>query len=184
MRLAKGKTITLLPCVVVLIALGTSAINGQKNADDIGNRIAVLYPDDPAISARILAKYIDLKHILPYYTLIAEKEQYEAAKRRLELAQEDALYAKRDLVDSLQGRPVVSAGVIESPEEEKQRKSKEEQKKKAAPDSEPVGPPAPEISPDRLPPRQITIHPYRLDDSAPDIAKHFTKEELIKHWPK
>ncbi len=181
MRLAKGKTITLLPCIVVLIALGTSAINGQKNADDIEDRIAILYPDDADLSAAILAKYIDLKHILPYYTLIAQKEQYEAAKRRLELAQEEAIYAKRDLVDSLQGKPVVSAGVIESPEEESNSKKK---KQKPAPDSEPVGPPVPDVSPDRLPPRQITVYPYRLDESAPEIAKHFTKEELIKHWPK
>jgi len=182
MRLAKGKTITLLPCIVVLIALGAGAINGQKKADGIGDRIAILYPDDAALSARILAKYIDLKHILPYYALLAEKEQYEAARRRLESAEEAAMYAKRDLVDSLQGSPVISAGVIESPEDNQNPKKKKQ--KNTAPDNEPVGPPAPKIVPDRLPPRQITIYPYRLDESAPEIAKHFTKEDLIKHWPK
>lgn len=182
MRLAKGKTITLLPCVVVLFALGARAINGEKKADDIGDRIAILYPDDAALSARILAKYIDLKHILPYYALLAEQEQFEAAKRRLESAQEAALYAKRDLVDSLQGRPVIAAGVIESPEEEKNSEKKKQ--KQAAQDTEHVGPPAPNVLPDRLPPRQITIHPYRLDEAAPEIAKYFTKEDLIKHWPK
>jgi hypothetical protein len=182
MRLAKVKTITLLPCVVVLIALGTNAINGQKKADDVGDRIAVLYPDDAALSAKILAKYMNLKHILPYYALFAEQKQYEAAKRRLELAKEEALYAKRDLVDSLLGRPVIAAGVIESTEQ--QQNPEQKKQNEAGPDAEHVGPPAPDVSPDRVPPRQITIHPYRLDESAPQIANYFTKEELIKNWPK
>jgi len=176
--MAKGRTTPLLLCLV-LLALVPGAINGEKKSDNIGDRIAVLYPDDAELSARILAKYIDLKHLLPYYALIAEQEQFESARQRLESAQEAAQYAKRDLDESLLGRPVVTAGVIEAHEE---KPASTRKKPAARPAPETVGPPAKFA--DRLPPRQITICPYRLEETAPEIAKHFAKEDLIKHWPK
>lgn len=178
MRRAKGTTVTLVLCLA-LFALVPSVLNGEKEKNNIGDRIAVLYPDDAELSARILAKYIDLKHLLPYYALLAEQEQFESARLRLESAQEAAKYARRDLDESLHGRPIVAAGVLEAQEE-----------KPATLHDEPDVVPAPKpverpiVLPDRLPPRQITIHPYRLTEAAPEIAKHFAKEDLIKHWPK
>ncbi len=183
MRLAKGRTITLLPCIV-LFALLTGVMNGEKVKEDIGDRIAVLYPDDAELSVRILAKYVDLKHILPYYSLLAEKEQFESAKERLESAQDAASYAKRDLDESLRGRPVVTATVME-PEKEAPPELRDEPD---VPDESDVPDPVtvkrPPAFPERVPPRQITIYPYRLEEAAPKIAKHFPREELIKHWPK
>lgn len=176
--MAKGRTTPLLLCLVLLV-LVPGAINGEKKSDNIGDRIAVLYPDDAELSARILAKYIDLKHLLPYYALIAEQEQFESARQRLESAQEAAQYAKRDLDESLLGRPVVTAGVIEAHEE---KPASTRKKPAARPAPETVGPPAKFA--DRLPPRQITVRPYSLEETAPEIAKHFAKEDLIKHWPK
>ena len=178
MRRAKGKTVTLVVLCLVLSALVPSVMNGEKEKNDVGDRIAILYPDDAEVSARILAKYIDLKHLLPYYALLAEKEEFESAKLRLESAEEAAKYAKRDLDESLRGRPVIAAGVMEAPEEEPHPLDNEPD----APAPRPVV--RPTVLPDRLPPRQITIHPYRLTEAAPEIAKHFAKEELIKHWPK
>jgi hypothetical protein len=178
MRRAKGKTVTLVVVCLVLFALLPGIINGEKEKSDIGDRIAILYPDDAEVSARILAKYLDLKHLLPYYALIAEQEQFESAKLRLESAEKAAKYAKRDLDESLRGRPVVAAGVMEAPEETPPPLDNEPD----APAPRPVV--RPTVLPDRLPPTQITIHPYRLTEAAPEIAKHFAKEELIKHWPK
>lgn len=175
--MAKGRSTLLLLCLV-LLALVPGVMNGQKEKDEVGDTIAILYPDDAELSARILAKYIDLKHLLPYYALIAEQEQFESAKRRLESAQEAALYAKRNLNESLQGRPVVAAGVMEAPEE-----TPNPVKNKPAAAATKTAK-HPDLFPDRLPPRQTTIRPYRLEEAAPEIAKHFTKEELIKHWPK
>ena len=177
--MAKGRSIPLLVCLV-LLALVPGVMNGAKDKNDIGDTIAVLYPDDADLSAKILAKYIDLKHLLPYYILLAEQEQFEAAKKRLESAQKAAQYAKNDLDESLQIPLVVTAGVMEAEEE---TTPSPQNKKKAAPaPPETEGPPAP--YPDRLPPRQITVHPYRLEEAAPEIAKYFAKEDLIKHWPK
>ena len=179
MRLNKGMTITLLPCIVLFV-LVPSVINGEKAKEDIGERIAILYPDDVDLSVKILAKYIDLKHILPYYALLAQQEEFEAARRRLESAEEAALYAKRDLDESLRGRPVIAAGVIESHEEKPS--SPKNKPTVQAPNPTPEARPA--VFPDRTPPRQITIYPYRLEEAAPVIAQYFTKEELIKYWPK
>ena len=177
MRRAKGTTVTLVLCLA-LFALVPSVLNGEKEKNDIGDRIAVLYPDDAEVSARILAKYIDLKHLLPYYALLAEKEEFESARLRLESAEEAAKYARRDLDESLRGRPIVAAGVMEAPEEGPATLHDEPD----VPTPKPVVRPV--VFPDRLPPRQITIHPYRLTEAAPEIAKHFAKEDLIKHWPK
>jgi hypothetical protein len=199
-HMTKGRSTPLLLCLV-LLALVPGVMNGQKGQEkgDIGDRIAVLYPDDPELSARILAKYIDLKHLLPHYTLVAERQEFEAARQKLESAQEAALYAKRDLDESLRGRPVITATVME-PEEVGPPLMRDELDISDEPDvpdksdksdkSDKPDAPAPEtakqpvVHPDRLPPRQITIHPYRLEEAAPEIAKHFTKEELIKVWPK
>lgn len=184
MRRASGTTITLVLCLLLFV-LVPGVINGQKKGDDIGDRIAVLYPDDADLSARILAKYVDLKHILPYYALLAEKEQFESARQRLESAQEAAKYAKRDLDESLRGRPVVTAAVMDEQDPEKGPTAiHDEPDVSDTPEgaSKPVVRPV--VFPDRLPPKQITIHPYMLEEAAPEIAKHFTKEDLIKYWPK
>lgn len=180
--MAKGRSTPLLFCLV-LLTLVPGVMNAQKEKDDIEDRIAVLYPDDVGLSAKILAKYIDLKHLLPYYTLIAQQQEFEAARLKLEAAQEAALYAKRDLNESLRGPAVVAASAMD-PEEEGPPEPPElrDEKEKEAPQPETVKRPA--INPDRLPPKQTTIHPYRLEEAAPEIAKHFTKEDLIKHWPK
>ena len=195
--MTKGRSTPLLLCLI-LLALVPGVMNGQKDKDDVGDRIAVLYPDDVQLSARILAKYIDLKHLLPHYTLIAEQQEFEAAREKLESAQAAAQYAKRDLDESLRGRPVVTASVMD-PEEEGPPFTRDEPDLTDEPEvsdesDKPEKPdpnaPAPEtvkrpvVHPDRLPPRQITIRPYRLEEAAPEIAKHFSQEELIKHWPK
>jgi len=62
------------------------------------------------LSLRILAKYIDLKHVLPYYTIAAKQEQLESAKRKLKFAEETARKAQRDLVDLGPGVPYGRGG--------------------------------------------------------------------------
>lgn len=188
MRPAKGRTLTLLSCIALFVVV-PGVINGEKKEDDIGDTIAVIYPDDAELSTRILAKYIDLKHILPYYSLIAQQEQLESAKRLLQAVEQELASAEdvaRDaqlrLDEALRGKTISSAGVIEARAGKPKPPALKVKPAVAVPDPEIT--PIPAQLPGRQPPRQVTIHPYRLKEAALEIAKHFTEKELVDHWPK
>lgn len=188
MRPAKRRMLTLLSCLVLSV-IATGVINGQKKEDDIGETIAIIYPDDAELSARILAKYIDLKHILPYYSLIAQQEQLESARRLLQAVEQELASAEdvaRDaqlrLDEALRGKTLSSAGVVEARAGKPKPPAPKVKPEVAVPDPEIT--PMPAQLPGRQPPRQVTIHPYRLKEAALEIAKHFTEKQLVDHWPK
>jgi hypothetical protein len=155
-------------------------------SENIRNITATIYPDDIDISLAIVAKYIDLKHVLPYYSVKAAQERVAMEKEQLKSAEDVARKEQLDLNDSLKEHKrfvglvsptidpnsLISARLVNPLHE---YKLDEINRIFSGYRVEP---------PKMLPPVQVTIHPYQLEEAALTLTDYFSEEELREKWPK